>query len=348
MDAAARIAGHAVVETGTHVEILGEQRWWPGTITGREEGSDGRLVHAVEYDGYPDQDFRLNLEEETWRRVTLGAGGAAPTSGEDSDGEGSDEAADALPASATDIGCAVATGDEGSGVEGDGGEAGDAPLTCEPAPTQPRERHSARAGDESPAAAGMASGDAGATYAAPGGYAGREEAAGEASSAPAALNWPGRRRPRRSAAMELLRAARRNEDEQREAMLPDDVPMLLPHGAKHSRALREVRRRLREYLSELAERGQVVPMMRVARGLHPTVRWTIGFGEWLALTRIRESKASRWLAAEQASARGEEDVVRAGRGAGTVQVMLDNMANHVWREVWPAMPADDTALLVSC
>ena len=124
-------------------------------------------------------------------------------------------------------------------------------------------------------------------------------------------------------------------------MLPDDVPMLLPHGAKHSRALREVRRRLREYLSELAERGQVVPMMRVARGLHPTVRWTIGFGEWLALTRIRESKASRWLAAEQASARGEEAVVRAGRGAGTVQVMLDNMANHVWREVWPAMPADD-------
>ena len=29
--------------------------------------------------------------------------------------------------------------------------------------------------------------------------------------------------------------------------------------------------------------------------------------------------------------------MRAGRGAGTVQVMLDNMANHVWREVWPAI-----------
>jgi len=64
-------------------------------------------------------------------------------------------------------------------------------------------------------------------------------------------------------------------------MLPDDVPMLLPHGAKHSRALLEVRRRLREYLSEQAEKGQDVPMMRTARGLHPTVRWTIGFGEWL-------------------------------------------------------------------
>ena len=154
VDAAARIAGHAVVETGTHVEILGEQRWWPGLITGRGEGSDGRLVHAVEYDGYPDQDFRLNLEEVSWRRVTLGAGGAAPTSGEDSDGEGSDEAADALPASATDFGGAVATGGEGSGVEGGGGEAGDAPHTCAPARTQPRERRSARAGDESPAEPG--------------------------------------------------------------------------------------------------------------------------------------------------------------------------------------------------
>ena len=78
VDAAARIAGHAVVETGTHVEILGEQRWWPGTITGREEGLDGRLVHAVEYDGYPDQDFRLSLEEVAWRQATLGAGDAAP------------------------------------------------------------------------------------------------------------------------------------------------------------------------------------------------------------------------------------------------------------------------------
>ena len=129
--------------------------------------------------------------------MTLGAGGAAPTSGEDSEGEGSDEAADALPASATDIGSAVATGGEGSGVEGGGGEAGDAPL-----PLHARS---------------------------------------------------GRRSLRRSAVMELLRA--RDEDEQDEAMLPDDVPMLLPHGAKHSRALREVRRRLREYLSEQAEKG---------------------------------------------------------------------------------------------
>ena len=125
-----------------------------------------------------------------------------------------------------------AGGEEGGGEEGGGKEGGGEKRSSEhdeesgdeneheeamrPARTQPRERHSARAGDESPAAAGMASGDAGATYAAPGGYAGREEAAGEASSAPAALNWPGRKRARGCAAMELLRAARRSEDEQRE------------------------------------------------------------------------------------------------------------------------------------
>ena len=56
--------------------------------------------------------------------MTLGAGSAARnTSGEASDGEASDgeksdgEAGDALPSSATDVGGAVATGGEGSGVE---------------------------------------------------------------------------------------------------------------------------------------------------------------------------------------------------------------------------------------
>ena len=51
--------------------------------------------------------------------MTLGTGSAAPnTSGEASDGEKSDgEAGDALPSSATDVGGAVATGGEGSGVE---------------------------------------------------------------------------------------------------------------------------------------------------------------------------------------------------------------------------------------
>ena len=69
LDGMARLAGHAVVEKGTHVEILGSQR---------------RVrVDAVEYDGYPDAEPLLSLEEETWRQVTLGAGSAAPnTSGE--------------------------------------------------------------------------------------------------------------------------------------------------------------------------------------------------------------------------------------------------------------------------
>ena len=290
VDEAARQAGQAILETGTRVEIFGEEeRWWPATIMERTEDTDGRLVHRVQYTNFEGDRYWHVLDDEQWRRVA----------------------------------------DTGPEVDHARAGAGDAALRDGASLAASRLMRWDNARGETAGGASETTGGAGSA-----------ETTGQAGSAPD-LNWPGRRRVRRSAAMELLRAARRNEDEQREALLPDDVPMLLPHGAKHSRALREVRRRLREYLSELAERGQVVPMMRVARGLHPTVRWTIGFGEWLALTRIRESKASRWLAAEQASARGEEAVVRAGRGAGTVQVMLDNMANHVWREVWPAMPADD-------
>ena len=40
VDATARLAGHAVIEIGTHVE----QGWWPATITWREEMTGGRLV----------------------------------------------------------------------------------------------------------------------------------------------------------------------------------------------------------------------------------------------------------------------------------------------------------------
>ena len=68
-------------------------------------------MHAVEYDGYPDAEPLLSLEEETWRQVTLGAGSAPNTSGEASDGEKSDgETGDALPSSATNVGGAVDTG----------------------------------------------------------------------------------------------------------------------------------------------------------------------------------------------------------------------------------------------
>ena len=98
-----------------------------GAVAGRSRNdgsSPSARVDAVEYDGYPPS---LSLEEETWRQVALGAGSAAPnTGGEASDGEKSDgEAGDALPLSATDVGGAVATGGEGSGVERGGGSSRD-------------------------------------------------------------------------------------------------------------------------------------------------------------------------------------------------------------------------------
>ena len=62
--------------------------------------------------------------------------------------------------------------------------------------------------------------------------------------------------------------------------------MLAPHGPALSVQLRRVRLRLREFLATQAAAGKSVPMQRTALGLHPTVRWTIRFGKWLATTRI--------------------------------------------------------------
>ena len=71
VDETAKQAGHTIVETGTHVEILGEQGlWWPATIAGREEDVDGRLVHEVEYDGYQGEQYWHMLDDEQWRRAT--------------------------------------------------------------------------------------------------------------------------------------------------------------------------------------------------------------------------------------------------------------------------------------
>ena len=53
--------------------------------------------------------------------------------------------------------------------------------------------------------------------------------------------------------------------------------MLSQHSATLSRQLVLVRRRLREYLAELAEDSLSVPMQRISRGLHPTMRWTVEF-----------------------------------------------------------------------
>ena len=62
--------------------------------------------------------------------------------------------------------------------------------------------------------------------------------------------------------------------------------MLAPHGPALSAHLRVVRLRLREFLATQAAAGKSVPMQRTALGLHPTMRWTIRFGKWLATTRI--------------------------------------------------------------
>ena len=113
--------------------------------------------------------------------------------------------------------------------------------------------------------------------------------------------------------------------------------MLAPHGPALSAHLRVVRLRLREFLATQAAAGKSVPMQRTALGLHPTMRWTIRFGKWLATTRIIAPRASRWHATEQGDAREEEPTVRTGRGENTVYVALQHMKNHVWREIWPAM-----------
>ena len=91
-----------------------------------------------------------------------------------------------------------------------------------------------------------------------------------------------------------------------------------------------MRLRLREFLATQAAAGKSVPMQRTALGLHPTVRWTIRFGKWLATTRITAPRASRWHATERGDARDEEPTVRTGRGENTIYVALQHMKNHVW------------------
>ena len=149
---------------------------------------------------------------------------------------------------------------------------------------------------------------------------------------------PVRRGVRRSALADALEAE--DDEQQEEAARGDGRPMLAPHGPALSVQLRRVRLRLREFLATQAAAGKSVPMQRTALGLHPTMRWTIRFGKWLATTRITAPRASRWHATERGDAREEEPTVRTGRGENTIYVALQHMKNHVWREIWPAMPSD--------
>ena len=113
-DARAALDGHTVLSTGSRLEIFCDsERWYPATVMAREEDGDGRIVHEVEYDGYPDRRWWHMLDDERWRAVAeqagTGAGGAAADGGGDAamdraDGErgaraaGDAEAAEARPA----------------------------------------------------------------------------------------------------------------------------------------------------------------------------------------------------------------------------------------------------------
>ena len=80
---------------------------------GRQQDVDGRLVHEVEYDGYPGEQYWHVLDDEEWRVVTApasdaadaaadAAGNAAPANGEESDSEESGD--EAAPAALTRLG----------------------------------------------------------------------------------------------------------------------------------------------------------------------------------------------------------------------------------------------------
>ena len=69
----------------------------------------------------------------------------------------------------------------------------------------------------------------------------------------------------------LAEAFEEDEDEE-EAALGDEEPMLSPHGYDLSQQLVGVRRRLRTFLAEQAAAGKTVSMQNTANGQHPTMR----------------------------------------------------------------------------
>ena len=68
------------------------------------------------------------------------------------------------------------------------------------------------------------------------------------------------------------------------------APLLDAHGPDLAFALRYLRRRLKQYLGEQAASRKTVALVRGARGLYPSMQWTIQFGNWLASSRIQQSK----------------------------------------------------------
>lgn len=82
-------------------------------------------------------------------------------------------------------------------------------------------------------------------------------------------------------------------DEEEEATSRDEVPITSMHGPGLTKGLIDVRRRLREFLAAQAEAGRGVPMQQTAAGAHPTMRWTIRFGKFLATTRKLKVEGER-------------------------------------------------------
>ena len=143
-------------------------------------------------------------------------------------------------------------------------------------------------------------------YAMPGKRAGKKQrrAAAEARAvANAAEGGEG------GAADAVTAQSRRQRDTARQAavhalQLARDADAAAPAPAQYAPAavgeelgpqLMDVRRKLREYLSQLAERGESVEMVESRGERYPCWQFAGAFGRWLALKpRQRRSKASMW------------------------------------------------------
>ena len=126
------------------------------------------------------------------------------------------------------------------------------------------------------------------------------------------------------------------EDRGEEGVDASPLPQLLaPHSYDTSNQLRTLRRKLRVYLSEQAEQNHTVSMLQGEGGaLYPTKQWTVQFGKWLAATRFRESRADDW----DEKAWRDPYQRRTTQGDNTTYVAIQHLKNHLWREIWPAMP----------
>ena len=90
-----------------------------------------------------------------------------------------------------------------------------------------------------------------------------------------------------------LANALEDEEDEEEAARGDGELLLATPGYDLSKQLVYVRRMLRAFLAEQAAAGKEVPMQKAAAGAHPTMRWTIKFGKWLATTRVKEHLVER-------------------------------------------------------